>query len=62
MSQFKVFVTRRIPQVGIDLLKEIAEVEIGPKTTRFRGGRRGRAKNLVNRVNWFPGREISYAS
>lgn len=32
MSKFKVFVTRRIPQVGIDRLKEIADLEIWPET------------------------------
>jgi glyoxylate reductase len=32
MSKFKVFVTRRIPQVGLDRLKAIADLEIWPET------------------------------
>ncbi len=30
MKQYKVFITRRIPQEGIDLLERVAEVEINP--------------------------------
>ncbi|MGK7901017.1 MAG: hypothetical protein AB4352_06315 [Hormoscilla sp.] len=32
MSKYKVFVTRRIPQVGLDRLREIAELDIWPET------------------------------
>jgi glyoxylate reductase len=30
MDRFKIFVTRRIPQAGIDLLRRVADVEINP--------------------------------
>lgn len=30
MSQYKIFITRRIPQAGIDLLGEVAEVHVNP--------------------------------
>jgi glyoxylate reductase len=32
MPKFKVFVTRRIPQVGLDRLGAIADLEIWPET------------------------------